>query len=298
MAPTSTQSPRYAYSPIAQRPPLALPGGARVAVLLYLNIEHFPYDQPQLAYHSMSPISQQFAPDVMNHTWRDYGLRVGLWRLVELFERVGVAPTIMLHSDVCLEYPQIIEYGKAHAWEWVAHGASTVSIATGLDEAEERALIGSVLDTIEEATGDRPTGWFSSGIAESHSTPDLLAELGVEYLCDYSADDQPFPIDVEEGSLLSIPYNLQTVDVVLVHHHGMTAGQYADALIDQFDVQHAEGRTSGRIMPISLHPFVMGHGFRIKHLARALEHIVASDGVWLAQARDVNSWFRKTQPAT
>jgi allantoinase len=292
-----SQSPRYAYSPIIERPPLLLPGGARVAVLLYLNIEHFPYDQPQLAYHSMSPQSQQLVPDVMNHTWRDYGLRVGLWRLVELLERIGIAPTVMLHSDVCAEYPQIIEYGREHGWEWVAHGASTVSIATMLDEAEERALIASVLDTIEAATGERPTGWFSSGIAESARTPDLLAELGVSYLCDYSADDQPFALDVAAGSLVAIPYNLQTVDVVLVHHHGMTAEQYADALIDQFDVQHAEGATTARVMPISLHPFVMGHGFRTRHLARALEHIAAADGAWLAQARDVDAWFRATQAA-
>lgn len=287
-----TQSPRYPYSPIWERAPLGLPDGARVAVLLYLCIEHFPWDAPQMADHMLTPATAQTAPDVLNATWRDYGPRVGLWRIVRLLERLGIPPTVMLHSDVCAEYPQIVEYGKAHGWEWVGHGANTTSVTTTMAREDERALIASVLDEIERATGERPSGWFSARISESHATPDILSELGVEYLCDYSADEQPFPVTVADGSLVSIPYNLNTVDVVMCNARAMTAEQYADALIEQFEVQFEEAAESARIMPISLHPFIAGQAFRIRQLERALAHIANHDGVWLAQARDVHQWYR------
>jgi peptidoglycan/xylan/chitin deacetylase (PgdA/CDA1 family) len=288
----STQSPRYTYSPIIEREPRPLPDAARIAVLVYVNVEHFPYDSPELADHVITPVTQRFTPDVLNGSWRDYGLRVGLWRLIEVLEACAIPPTIMLHSDVCHEYPQIIRYGVERGWEWVGHGVSSDSVSPDMSEAEERTMIVDVIETIERATGCRPRGWFSAKISQSPRTPDLLAAMGIEYLCDYSADDQPFPVHVGAGSLVSVPYNVQLVDVVPLHVKGVPPREYADMLIDQFDILYAEGQTRPRIMPISLHPFVAGQAYRIKHLWRALEHIAVHPGVWLAQAGEVNDWYR------
>ncbi|MFE4756804.1 polysaccharide deacetylase family protein [Streptomyces mirabilis] len=291
---TSTQSPRYPFSPIWARQPLKLPDGKRMAVLVYLNIEHFPYDQPQLAYHFMHPGATKAAPDVLNSSWRDCGMRVGLWRIVEVLERYGFPVSVFLHSDACAEYPEVIEYGVAHGWEWIGHGINTGSVPTGMSEDEERAMVTEVLERVTEATGTRPQGWFSAAISQSYATPDILTELGIRYVCDYSADDQPFPVTVSEGSLVSVPYRLPTVDVVQLHEN--TAEQYADNLIEQFEVQYEESADSARIMPISLHPFVVGEAYRIRPLARALKHIASRSDVWLAQGHEISTWYQEAWP--
>jgi peptidoglycan/xylan/chitin deacetylase (PgdA/CDA1 family) len=167
------------------RVPAAFPGGRRLAVIVYVNIEHVPFGSASLA-HAIYPGTLQFSPDVLNHGWRDYGNRVGLWRLMRAMDRYGFLGTVNLNSDVCREYPRIIEEGNRRGWEWCVQGDNNTSLQWSMTEAEERDFIHRQIGIVRAATGTRPKGWLSMCLAESHHTPDLLAEAGIEYVSNYA----------------------------------------------------------------------------------------------------------------
>lgn len=286
-----TQTGRYPYQPLPFRRKLTLPRGARVALVVYSNIEHFPEDLPGTP---IVPMTARFTPDVLNYGWRDYGNRVGQWRLFDMFDRLKIRSSVCLNGDVCREYPEIIEAGNARGWEWMGHGQNNSRFLNDIDEATERAMVRDVIDTIARSTGKRPKGWLGPFLAETFRTPDILAEAGIEYLCDFTADDHPFPMTVATGSLLSMPYSVEMNDLPAFLSLGLSASAFADQIVDQFEVLYREGADNARVMPLCLHNFLVGQAFRAKHLERALEHIVGHDKVWLATAGEINDWYRKT----
>jgi allantoinase len=288
-----TQTPRYPYRPITRDRGFTLPGGARVALLVYLNIEHFPIDVPHPA-HAIYPGTQHMVPDILNYGWRDYGNRIGIWRMMDLLAAMGIRASVNLHADVCREYPELVEACAKLGWEFIAQSHTAASILTAIPEEQARAIIESAVDVIARATGARAKGWMGSHLAETPETPDLLAEAGIEYCSDYACDDQPFAMRVRKGSLISMPYALEVNDVPGVLGKGLTSQDFAQLVIDQFDELYEEGATIPRVMPISLHPFISGHAFRVRHLRRALRHIAGHDGVWLATCGEMNDWYRTT----
>jgi peptidoglycan/xylan/chitin deacetylase (PgdA/CDA1 family) len=287
-----TQISRYPYRPITANRSFAFPGGERVGLVIYLNIEHFPIDVPHPA-PAIYPGTQHMVPDILNYGWRDYGNRVGIWRLMDLLQSFGLRASVNLHSDVCREYPELIDAGEALGWEWIAQADTAASILTGMPEEWARAIIRKSVSTIAEKTGRRPKGWLGSHLAQTPESPDLLAEEGIEFVCDYACDDQPFPVRVRQGDLISIPYTLEANDVPGVLGKGLTAHDFAQLLIDQFDELYEEGSRIPRVMPISLHPFISGHAFRVRHLRRALQHIATQKGVWIGTCGELNQWCRE-----
>ena len=285
---------RFDYSPISRRPRWELPNGARVAVWIIPNIEHFLFDR---ASTSVSPVGAALNPDVLNYSWRDYGVRVGIWRMMEIMERYGVKGTVALNSDVCLRYPQIIEEGNRLGWEWMGHGQTNSTLLTGMDEEQERSLIHDVLRTIVRASGSRPLGWLSPAMSETTNTPVLLAEAGVQYVCNWVNDEQPYPMKVRSGSLLAMPYTAEINDIPAFLGYKMSPEEFGQAICDQFDVLYEDGAVTGRVMAISLHPFLTGHPHRSKYFARALQHITSRQEVWLARGGDIVNWYQKTAQA-
>jgi len=282
---------RYEYSPIVEREPMRFPHGARIAVWVVPNIEHFAFDRPST---SIAEVTATLVPDILNYAWRDYGVRVGVWRMIDVMEQNGVRGTVALNSDVCHYYPQIIEATTGLGWEHMGHGQTNSVWINQQSETEERTLIRDVLDTIGQATGQRPKGWLSPSLTESLNTPDLLAEEGVEYLADWANDEQPYPLNVRNNTLISMPYSIEINDItVFLGNHG-TAEEFYTRIVDQFDVMYEDGKTSGRVMSISLHPFLIGHGFRSKYLDRALKHIRSREAVWLATGTEILDWYRGT----
>ncbi len=280
---------RYDYSPIVEREPLRFPNGARIAVWVVPNIEHFAFDSPST---SIADITANLVPDVLNYAWRDYGVRVGVWRMIDVMQQNDIRGTVALNSDVCHHYPQIIEATRALGWEHMGHGKTNSVWINQQSETEERALIREVLDTIGQATGQRPKGWLSPSLTESLNTPDLLAEEGVEYLADWANDEQPYAMQVRNKTLLSMPYSIEINDItVFLGNHG-TAEEFYTRIVDQFDVLYEDGQVSGRVMSISLHPFLIGHGFRSKYLDRALKYIRSREEVWLATGTEISDWYR------
>lgn len=288
----STQSPRYDYEPIIYRKPLRFPQGQRLAVLIYVNIEHVPFASTAPA-HAIYPGTLQFSPDILNHGWRDYGNRVGLWRIMDAMDKHGFRGTVNLNSDVCREYPQIIKEGNLRNWEWGAQGDNNTSVPALMDEDLQRSFIQRNVGIIAEATGTRPKGWLSMFLAESLQTPDLLAEAGIEYVSNYAHDELPVAMRVKGGgTLLTMPYTLEINDVPTILGKGASAEVFGRMIRDQFDVLYEEGATRPRIMSISVHPFISGHPFRMKHIAPALAYIASHADVWLTTGVEVNNWYR------
>ena len=272
----------FTYSPIVDRDPIAWPGGARVAFYVGLNVEHFYVDRPST---SLNPGTAELVPDALNYGWRDYGPRVAFWRLIEIFDRHGIRPSVLLNSDVAEHYPQIIEAGRRRGWAWLAHGKSNSILHTGLEVDEERAALTQVIETIEAATGQRPRGWMGPALTETFETPRLLAGLGVSYVLDWTNDDQPYPLEVP--GMLSLPYSVELNDLGIFTANGFTGPDFLELVKDQFDQLYADSATSGRVMPLALHPFVIGQAFRAKYLDAALEYIAGHEGVWLTTSDEI-----------
>jgi peptidoglycan/xylan/chitin deacetylase (PgdA/CDA1 family) len=212
--------------------------------------------------------------------------------MIDVLEQHGIRATVALNSDVCIHYPQIIDATRALGWEYMGHGRTNSEWINQQSESDERALIREVLQTIEQATGERPKGWLSPSLTESLNTPDLLAEEGVEYLADWANDEQPYFFNVRQNTLVSIPYSIEINDLtVFLGDHG-NAEDFYTRIVDQFDVMYEDSKTTGRVMSISLHPFLIGHGFRSKYLDRALAHIRSREDVWLATGGEISDWYR------
>lgn len=226
-------------------------------------------------------------PDVLNYSWRDYGVRVGIWRLMDVMQRCGFRGTAALNSDVCASYPQILEAGNALGWEWMGHGLNNSTLINRQDEAEERAMIAEVRDTIAKSTGRAPRGWLGPALTESHRTPDLLAEAGFDYVADWANDEQPYTMRVSSGRLTAIPYSLEINDIPAFLDRGLSGEAFSRMICDQFDVLYEDSAVSGRVMSIGLHPFLIGRPFRAKYLEQALRHIAARSDAWLATGSEI-----------
>jgi peptidoglycan/xylan/chitin deacetylase (PgdA/CDA1 family) len=280
---------QIAYSPLIDRPPLRWPGDARVAVWVQINLECWEVDGPGMGLPPNRPVPQ--VPDVKNLSWRDYGARVGVWRLMELLDRHGIRASAPTNAQVCAQNPEIIREGLARGWEFMGHGLNNSRTLNGLEQAEERAVIQTCLETLASATGQRIRGWLGPGLAETFDTLDVLAEAGVEYVTDWCNDDQPYPVDVPGGKLIMVPFSLGLADASASLGLGFSPEQFYRVICDQFDVLYEEGSRTGRMLCLDLHPFISGEAFRAKWIDAALKHILGHDQVWVTTAGEIADWY-------
>jgi peptidoglycan/xylan/chitin deacetylase (PgdA/CDA1 family) len=278
--------PPFDYSPINDRPPITWPGGARVAVYVGLNVEHFLLDRPST---SIWPGTAELTPDALNYGWRDYGARVGIWRTIESLDRHGIRPSVLLNTAVIDHHPQIVAAGLERDWAWLAHGRTNSTLHTGLAVDEERQLLVEIVDAIVEATGRAPRGWMGPGLTETHHTPELLAQSGFQYVLDWTNDDQPYPLTVP--GMISVPYSVELNDL-LIFGKGITGPEFVQMVKDHYEQLHADSATSGRVMALALHPFVIGQPFRHKYLDQVLGWLAAQPDVWLTTSDDIAAHFR------
>ncbi|MEU2721726.1 polysaccharide deacetylase family protein [Streptomyces smyrnaeus] len=284
----TTENELFDYSPITERPRISWPGGARVAAYIGLNIEHFLLDRPST---SLWPGTADLVPDALNYGWRDYGVRVGIWRTIESLDRHGIRASALLNSAVADHYPQIIEAGRVRNWAWLAHGRTNSILQTGMGRDEERRFLTEIVETIAAATGQRPRGWMGPGLTETFHTPSLLAELGLSYLLDWTNDDQPYRLNVP--GMLSVPYSVELNDLLLFGK-GVTGPEFVQIVKDQYEQLHADSAHSGRVMALALHPFVIGQPFRHKYLDEALEYLAAQPDIWLTTSDEIAEHYQRT----
>jgi peptidoglycan/xylan/chitin deacetylase (PgdA/CDA1 family) len=280
----------FEYSARPRRQALALPDGARVAFYIAPNIEHFPVGQPAI---HLFPATLGCPPDPLNYGWRDYGVRVGLWRVADVLAERGVPMTAAVNSAVCERYPEIVEEGVRAGWTWVCHGRDNATFQAGMDEEEERGFLSEAVDVIERATGARPKGWLGPALTETFNTPRLLAELGFTYVLDWSNDDEPFALTVP--GMVAVPYLSELSDITIFHIHGGSAEDFTREVCAHFDRLYAEGTTRPSVMGLGVHPFLIGQPRRIAALEQALDHILGHDDVWITTSDAVADWYQESR---
>ena len=270
---TGEQQPFYDYSPLPKRPKLKWPNGARVAVFIVPNVEHWDVhdDKGQM--------------DVRNLPRNDYGLRVAVWRLMEAFTERRIPTTIALNASVCRFYPELIEAFKARGDELMGHGITNSERLNLVSPEQGGAIVRQAVDMIRAASGQRVRGWLGPGLAENDGTLDALKAAGVEYVCDWGpADDQPFPM---KNGLHVMPYWVDINDLGLIDRQGTPASVFASYIVDAFDTLYREGGDQARVLPIALHPFLTGAPHRAPHLIKALDYIRGHEHVWFARGGEI-----------
>ena len=279
----------FPYSPIIHRPRLTWPNGANVALWVIPNIEFFSLEEkvPAGSGGTGAPI-----PDIPAWSARDYGNRVGVFRLMQVLDRYGIRATVALNADLCAQHPAIIEEGQKRSWEWMGHNESNTRRLNEAPPGEEQRIIHDALATIAQATGKRPLGWLGSGLQETWDTLDLLAAEGCEYVCDWTNDDQPYTMTLEGGrKLASIPYSHEINDKPVFERAHRTAAEFQEMICRQFDVLYREGAESGRVMAIAIHPYLTGVPHRIDAFDQALAYICRHDRVWKATGTEIARHF-------
>jgi peptidoglycan/xylan/chitin deacetylase (PgdA/CDA1 family) len=273
----------FPYSPIISRPKLEWPNGAHVALWIIPNIEYFSLLERPGGYGPGGKI-----PDVVMWSERDYGNRVGVFRIMETLDRYGMRGTVALNSNLCAEHPEIITEGEKRKWEWMGHNESNTRRLNEAGPGEEQQIVRNTFATIGKATGRRPVGWLSSGLQETWDTLDHLVDEGCQYVADWCNDDQPYQMTLDDGrTIVAMPYTQQLNDKSAIERRFNTADEFAQMICDQFDVLYREGAKSGRVMAIALHPYLIGVPHRIGAFDRALKHISKHKKVWKTTGAEI-----------
>ncbi len=283
-------NPYYDWSPIGKRKPLRWPQDARVALVVIVNLEHWDWEvPPDVPGAPQGP----FRPNIAEFSQREYGNRVGVFRILSILDRYGVKPTIAMDAVIARTHPFLVRLCQQRNLEVIAHGATVRQpIHAGMTQEVERAYVRASIEAVTNAVGKKPVGWLGPDGQESMNTPALLAAEGIQYVCDWSNDEQPYRMKVPQGELFSLGVDLD-LDDVFIHANGRRSiDEYRRIMLDTFDGLYRDGAQTGRMIVINLHPWVMGWPWRSKSLDRVLAHINDYKDVWKATGAEVINWYK------
>jgi peptidoglycan/xylan/chitin deacetylase (PgdA/CDA1 family) len=295
----------YEWSPIVRRPVLTWPDGARLALVVVVNLEHYGWSVSEGTPLPVSPLGGPEGlwtgsqlpprfPDIGTYGNHEYGNRVGVFRIFDVLDKYGIVPTLALDATTAENYPYLVAAGKARGAEFIAHGiARREIIHAGMSEEQERAYIQTSIAAVTKSTGLRPRGWLGPDFQETINTPHLLAAEGITYLCDFGNDEQPYAMTPKTGELFALPVCTPLDDNYTHVHARRTITELTNSWIGWFDGLYADGATTGRLMVLNLHPWIMGQPWRISYLDEVLAHIDSYQGVWKATGGEVIDWFKQ-----
>lgn len=273
---------------IFNRKPFTWPGGNRIAVWLIPNVEVFVLN------HAAGTPNAGIGADVLNYSWREYGMRVGLWRMADAMDSVGARGTVALNASTCELFPKTIEEMKKRGWEMMGHNITNSQTLRGVSFEQEQRIIRTTVAIIERAMGTPVRGWLGSGLAETFTTLDTLAEVGIRYTGDWNNDDLPYRMKVKTGEMYSLPYG-NLINDISYFGRGHTGEEYYQMLVDHFDTLYAESQRLPRIMGIPLHPFHTGQASNARPFQRALQHIKQREGVWFATGSEILEAYKRVE---
>jgi peptidoglycan/xylan/chitin deacetylase (PgdA/CDA1 family) len=286
---------RISYSAISERPPLKLPGGARMVVWVIVNVEEWDINQPMPRTVLTPPAGGSPMPDIPNWAWHEYGNRVGFWRMLEVLDRHEIRAVLAVNGSATRAYVPIARAARERKWEFMGHGFTQRNMQKVENERED---IAKTTDALTEAAGGkRPRGWLGPGLTETWDTPDLLVENGYEYVADWVLDDQPVALKTRTKPIVNIPYTQENNDIamMLMQHH--PAREYFDRAIDQFDqLYHDSANGSARVMALVVHPYIMGAPHRLKYLRMVFERIRERSDVMFWTGEQILDWYVKERP--
>jgi peptidoglycan/xylan/chitin deacetylase (PgdA/CDA1 family) len=283
---------RIAYSPITKRPPLKLPGGARMVVWTIVNIEEWDIDQAMPRTVLTPPAGGSPMPDIPNWAWHEYGNRVGFWRFVEALDELEIKAALAINGTAVRAYEPISQAALERGWEFIGHGYTQRNMQKVENERED---IAKTTEAIRAFTGKRPRGWLGPGLTETWETPDLLVEAGYEYVADWVLDEQPVMLKTRSKPIVNVPYTQECNDVamMLIQHH--EAGEYYRRAMDQFEQIYIDSQDSARVMALVVHPYIMGAPHRAKYYRHALEEIREHKDVLFWTGEQILDWFVEEQ---
>jgi allantoinase len=284
-----TPRERVPYSAIVDRPPLKLPGGARMVVWTVVNVEDWGIERPMPRTVLPPPMAQPLLPDLPNWAWHEYGMRVGFWRLFDCMRKFDITPTLAINGVVCKTYPRVAQAAKDAGWEFMAHGWLQAPMHKVEDQ---KAAIRDTIEAIRAFTGKAPRGWESPGLTETADTIDYLAEAGIEYVANWVLDDQPVYIATATKPVVSVPYSVEINDIAMMVIQNHPAEEMLRRGKDHFDRLYAESADSCRVMAIAVHPYVSGVPHRIRYLEELYHHVFDHPGVVHWTGEGIMEWFR------
>ncbi|MFC5387078.1 polysaccharide deacetylase family protein [Aquamicrobium segne] len=284
---------RYDWSDMFERKPIQWPNGARVALSIVTHVQHFPLDMPAKPFKAPGALSMPY-PDFRYFTNRDYGNRVGIFRVLTLLKEMGLTSSFAVNGIIALRYPAVVKAVVDGGHEVVAHGLDMGKVHhSGLTTDEENAIVAETLLLLREGSGQAVEGWLSPGRAQGFNTPEILARNGVTYGLDWANDDLPYEMRTKDGPLLAMPLAYETDDRVVSNEYFHSEVEWVQQVKDRFDVLYRESADyGGRVMSLPLHSWVSGMPYRIEYLREVLDYIVAHEGVWTASAGDIAEAFR------
>ena len=287
----------YEWSPFVNREVLTWPNGARVALSVVVSLEHLDWQAPAGSYQSPGLYShlamQRPLPEIWTVSHREYGHRIGIYRVLDALEESGVPATVAIDAATAASYPFLVRHLLERKCEIIAHGLAVSRMITSrMSEEEERRYIRDSIEAVRTATGQNPQGWFGPEYGESTRTPKLLAEAGIRYVCDWANDEQPYRMTTGKGELFALPVMVELDDIFALRDRRFPVDGYAAQIKEGFDRVYRDAAATGRLFVLSLHPWLIGQPFRIGFLEDALRDIVRQQGIWKATGSEIIEWYR------
>lgn len=279
---------RCDYSAVVDRAPLKLPGGARLAFWSIVNYEVWDIGRPMPRQVLPPPTGASLLPDVPHWSWHEYGMRVGCWRFFDLYERLGIRPTLAVNARTCEDYPRVAEEAKRLGWEFMGHSYDQMPMHKWEDQP---GMINRSMDILEKFTGKRPIGWLGPGLTATLETPENLVDAGVKYVADWVFDDEPAVMRTAKGPLVALPYTVEINDItiMIVQHH--ESEHFLKRAIDQFDRLYQEGKDRVKVMALAIHPYISGQPHRIKYLEQVYDYVNRFEGVVHMNGEEIYNWY-------
>ena len=290
----------YDWSPLSTRAILRWPGQARLALCVLIVLEHIDWQPPSGSFQAANLAGGSVArpfPDYARISHREYGHRVGIFRVLDVLDKYGIKATVAMDALTAQNYPYLVRHCLDRGCEIIGHGVSVSRMITSdMSQKEEEEYISDSLSALTRAVSHRPAGWLGPEYGESFRTPQLLAQAGVRYVCDWANDEQPYPIKTPVGELFALPLMSELDDVVALAQRRVPVDRYAEMLKEAFDIMYQDGKQNGRVLGLNLHPWLIGQPFRIGFLDEALGHMMRCQGVWAATGIEIIDWYTSRNP--
>jgi allantoinase len=286
----------YDWSMMVSRKPVAWPNKARIALWVNVSLQYFPLNQQGKPFPPTGGMTTSY-PDLRHYTLREYGNRVGIYRLLKAFDQYKVKPTFAVNAQLAERYPYLINKLVARGDEIIGHGWNMdTPHYGGQDRAEEAEIIVRSLSSLRKTTGQPIEGWLSPSKSQSANTPELLTKNGIKFMCDWINDDMPYPFRTPAGEIIAMPLSTELEDRFIMQANLHSESEYADQIEDAFDYLYDEaGEQGGRMLALSIHPWMLGQPHRIGKLERILQYITSRDDVWSAGAGEISTAWHRNQ---
>jgi peptidoglycan/xylan/chitin deacetylase (PgdA/CDA1 family) len=285
----------FPHEPTIKRPRVSWPEGKTIALWITVPLEFFPLDAPAQPFRPLGGLMLGY-PDLWNSSSRDYGARIGIYRIMRVLDSFKLRATAAVNAAAIKKYPRAIDEMAMRNWEFMANGLDMGHVHHGgLGVDDERNLIRRARDAVSEAAGGEVHGWHSPGRSNSQDTLTLLAEQRFVYTTDWANDDMPYMVTTPAGQLCAMPLTYEWSDRNLLVQHNLTVDEYTEQVWQAFVRLSAEAEQyrSGRILSLSITPWILGYPHRISALERLLGRIQDSNRTWHANGMEIVEISRK-----